>query len=143
MPFGNRKKNILEDLFQFSIVTVGKFHPSGNLKFNNLGIFQSLNLRILAEKILPISRKLNFTPNTVGCYGLKYGGGYLWADVHMETRCGMMKWLFCSGQRERSPYYQKLCSQGTTLGLLAEVSPPKCNDGPLPGGTAFQITATL
>jgi len=24
------------------------------------------------EKILPISLKLNFTPNTVGLYGLKY-----------------------------------------------------------------------
>jgi len=23
------------------------------------------------EKILPISLKLNFTPNTLGCYGLK------------------------------------------------------------------------
>jgi len=29
--------------FQFSIVTIKKkYHPSGNLKFNNLGISQSL-----------------------------------------------------------------------------------------------------
>jgi len=47
-----------------------KYHPSGNLEFNNLGIFQSLKLHILMEKILPISLKLNFTPNTLGSYGL-------------------------------------------------------------------------
>jgi len=48
-----------------------KYRPSGNLKFNKLGIFQSLKIRILMEEILPISLKLNFTPNTLGCYGLK------------------------------------------------------------------------
>jgi len=48
-----------------------KYHPPGNLKFNYLGIFQSLKLRILMEIILPISLKLNFTPNNLGCYGLK------------------------------------------------------------------------
>jgi len=40
------------------------------MKFNNLGIFQSLKLRISMEKILAISLKLNFTPNNLGCYGL-------------------------------------------------------------------------
>jgi len=40
------------------------------VKFNNLGNFQSLKLRILVEKILPIPLNLNFTPNTLGCYGL-------------------------------------------------------------------------
>jgi len=44
-----------------------KYHPSGNLKFNNLGIFQSLKYRILLEKILQMSLNLNFTPNTLGC----------------------------------------------------------------------------
>jgi len=68
MPFGNRKK-YFRGSFQFSIVTILKKYPSGNLKFNNLGIFQSLKLRILVGKILPISLKLNFTPNTLGCYG--------------------------------------------------------------------------
>ena len=29
-----------------------KYHPSGNVNFNNLGNFQSLKLRILVEKIL-------------------------------------------------------------------------------------------
>jgi len=47
-----------------------KYHPSGNLKCDNLGIFLSLKLRILTEKILQISLKLNFTPNSQGGYGL-------------------------------------------------------------------------
>jgi len=47
-----------------------KYHPPGNLKFNYLGIFQSLKLRILMENILLISHRLNFTQNTLGCYGL-------------------------------------------------------------------------
>jgi len=47
-----------------------KYHPSGNLKFNYLGILQSLKVRIPIEKILGISLKLNVTPNTLGCYGL-------------------------------------------------------------------------
>jgi len=49
MPFGNRKIHFRE-YFQFSIVTIKKYHPSGNLKFTNLGIFQSLKLRILKKK---------------------------------------------------------------------------------------------
>jgi len=41
------------------------------MKLNYLGISESLKLRILMEKILPIALKLiNFTPNTSGCYGL-------------------------------------------------------------------------
>jgi len=50
MPFGNRKKNILEDLFSSVLSQFKKYPPSGNLKFNHLGIFQSLKLRILMEK---------------------------------------------------------------------------------------------
>ena len=63
MPFGNRKI-YLEDLFCSALPQFKKYHPSGNLESNNLCIFQSLKLRILVEKILPISLKLNFTPNT-------------------------------------------------------------------------------
>jgi len=37
----------------------------------DLGIFQSLKLRISMEKVLLISLKLNFTPSNLGCYGLK------------------------------------------------------------------------
>ena len=45
MPFGNRKKNILEDLFSSVFYNSEKYHPSENLEFNNLGIFLSLKLR--------------------------------------------------------------------------------------------------
>jgi len=51
MPFGNRK-NILEDLFSLVLSQFKKYHPSGNLKFNYLGIFQSLKLLISKGKIL-------------------------------------------------------------------------------------------
>jgi len=41
MPFGNRKI-ILEDLFSAVLSKLKKkYHPSGNQKFNNLGIFQA------------------------------------------------------------------------------------------------------
>jgi len=48
-----------------------KNHLSGNLKFNNLGIFQSLKFRFLMEKIILVSLKLNFNPNTLGFHGLR------------------------------------------------------------------------
>jgi len=48
------EKNILEDLFSSVLSQFKKYHPSGNLKFDNLGIFQSFKLRILAEKIFLI-----------------------------------------------------------------------------------------
>jgi len=44
-----QKKNIFEDLFS-SVSQFKKYRPSGNLKFNNLGILPSLKLRILVEK---------------------------------------------------------------------------------------------
>ena len=69
MPHGKKS-----DLFSSVLSKLSKYHPSGNLKFNYLGIFQSLKFRILMEKIPPISLKLNFTPNTLGCYGLRYEG---------------------------------------------------------------------
>jgi len=59
-----------ERIFLVQYCQFKKYHPSGNLKFNNLGLFQSLNLRILLEKNLLISFNVHFTPNTVGCYGL-------------------------------------------------------------------------
>jgi len=65
-----QKKNILEDLHSSISSQFRDYHPSGNAKFNNLDIFQSLKLRILIEKILPISLEINFTRNTLGCYGL-------------------------------------------------------------------------
>jgi len=65
-----QKKNILEDLPVQYCHNSKKYHSSGNLKFNNLSIFNSLEMRILMEKILQISLKLNFTPNTLGCFKL-------------------------------------------------------------------------
>jgi len=44
------EKNILEDLFRSVLSEFKKYHPSGSLKFNYLGIFQSLKLRILMGK---------------------------------------------------------------------------------------------
>jgi len=50
MPFGNRKKNILEDLLSSVLSQFKKYHPSGTVKFNYLGISQSLKLHILMGK---------------------------------------------------------------------------------------------
>jgi len=69
MQFGNRK-NILDDLSSSVLSQFKQYHPSGNLKFDNLDIFQSLKFRILMETILLISLKLNLTPNTFGCHWL-------------------------------------------------------------------------
>ena len=70
MPFGNRKF-YFRGFFSSVLLQFEKYNPSGNLKINYLGIFQSLKLRILMEKILSISLQLNFTSNTLGCYGLR------------------------------------------------------------------------
>jgi len=40
------ENNILEDLSSSALSQFKKYHPSGNLKFNNVGIFQSLKLCI-------------------------------------------------------------------------------------------------
>jgi len=66
------KKNILEDLFSPVLSKLKKnITPFGNLKVNNIGFFKSLRLRNLMGKILRISLRLNFIPNTLGCYGLR------------------------------------------------------------------------
>ena len=68
-----QKKIVLENLFSSVLSQIKKYYPSENLKFNRLGIFQSLKLGNLMGKTLRISLKLNFTPNTLGCYGLIQG----------------------------------------------------------------------
>jgi len=70
MPSGNRKKYFRGYLFGSLLSQFEIYQPSGNLKLNNLGIFQSLKFRILMEKILLISLKLNFSSNSLGCCGL-------------------------------------------------------------------------
>jgi len=77
-----KQKNILEDLFSSVLSQFKKYHPSRNLKFNNLSIFQSLKLRKLMGKILRISLNLSFTPNTLGCYGLKTFGEHKSSALH-------------------------------------------------------------
>jgi len=69
MPFGNRKQYFIGSLSSV-LLQLKKYRPFGNLKLKNLSIFQNLKLRILTEKIFPFSLKLNFTPNTLGCYEL-------------------------------------------------------------------------
>jgi len=64
------EKFILEDLFRSVLSQFKIYHPFGNLKFNNIRIFQNLKLRYLMGKILRIFLKRNSTPNTLGCYGL-------------------------------------------------------------------------
>jgi len=76
MTFGNRKF-YFGGSFKYSIVTIKKKlknHPSRNLKFNNLGIFQSLKFRTLMQK-----NPFNFSSakfNTE-CFGL------LWVNAKM------------------------------------------------------------
>jgi len=64
MPLGNSKIYFRGSFYGSILLHFKKYHPSGNLKFNNLGIFQSLKLHNLMGKIFLISFKLNFTPNT-------------------------------------------------------------------------------
>jgi len=45
LPFG-KEKSILEDLFSSVLSKFKKYHPSGNPKFSNSGIFQRLKLPI-------------------------------------------------------------------------------------------------
>jgi len=76
MPFGNRK-NILEDLFSSVLSQFKKYHPSWYLKINYLGIYPSLKLRILLEKIFSIFLKLNITPNTWAFMGYSFECTYI------------------------------------------------------------------
>jgi len=64
------EKHILEDFFSSLLSKFRKYHPSGNLKLNILGTFQSLRLRDSMGKMLRISLELKFTPNTLGSHGL-------------------------------------------------------------------------
>jgi len=78
-----KQKKIFLRIFSVQFSHIKKLHPSGNLKFNYFGTSQSLKLRILMERILLISPKLNFTPSTLGCYGLK--PSQQWHDPLLKT----------------------------------------------------------
>jgi len=90
-----------QDLFTSVLPQLKKYiyHPSGNLKFNYLGMFQSLKLRIIMEKFLLISLKL-FTPNTMGCYGL-WGGGDSCSLVSLSRR-------YSEGEKTRALMFKVL-----------------------------------
>jgi len=87
MPFSNRIF-FKEDLFSSDLSQLKKYHNSRNLQFINLGIFHSFKFRFSKGKVLSISHKLNFTPNTLGCYGLTHlfisrgsGGRQTWVKA--------------------------------------------------------------
>jgi len=46
MPFGNKKKILLEDLLNTLLLQFEKYHSSKNQKFDNFGIFHSLKFCI-------------------------------------------------------------------------------------------------
>jgi len=110
MPFGNKKKNILRDLFSSVLSQYKKYHPSGNVKFISLSIFQSLKLRILIEKFILISPKLKFSANTLGCYGLTQPYltlklGYVCGNPDLNEHRGK---VFEEVDRESSPLRNSL-----------------------------------
>ena len=65
------KKNVIGSFWSV-LPHFKKYHPSGNLKLNNLGISRSVKCHMLTGEILSIPLKLNFTRNTLSCCGLKY-----------------------------------------------------------------------
>jgi len=105
-----------------------KYHLSGNLKFIYQGIFQSLELRILVEKNLSISPKLNFTTNTLGRYGLRkdsYTFKHAFKDILWKKTvkgnfkpamiASYAKALTCKYSREaRKRYLVMSCEAGIT-----------------------------
>jgi len=50
MPYSKTEKIALKDLSSSVLSTLKKGHLYGNLKFNNLGVVQSLKLHIFLEK---------------------------------------------------------------------------------------------
>ena len=72
LPLGSnavRKQKKIEDLFGSVILQFQKSHPSGNLKFNDLDILQSLKLRKLVGKSFQFL--LRYISLYVGLLGVK------------------------------------------------------------------------
>jgi len=66
MPFGNRK-NILEDLFSSVLSQFEKYQPTWKPEINLFRHFPKLKIACsMGGKILSISLRLNFTPNSMG-----------------------------------------------------------------------------
>jgi len=68
------KKYILEDLFSLVLSQFENYYPSENLKFNNLGIFQSLILRILRGKNPSIFSEAKYHSKDLGLLWVKTVG---------------------------------------------------------------------
>jgi len=66
MPFRNRKKKYLEDLFSSVLSQFKKFLPSINLNLNYLGIFHSL--RIFQRNGLKLDKDLIFSGSVQNVY---------------------------------------------------------------------------
>jgi len=58
--FLDAEKGISEEFFSSVLSQLKKYQPSGNLKFNNFGIFQSLKFRILWGKNLSNFSQIKF-----------------------------------------------------------------------------------
>jgi len=104
MPPRNRKKN-LEDLHSPVLSQLKIFHPSGNLMFNNLGVSQSLKLRTSMGKVLRISLKLNFSPNTFGllgrsCWKLSIDMIFDWCIFKNITQIKLFPWFTLSYRKQ-------------------------------------------
>jgi len=94
-PFGKRKKIVWRILLVQFCQNLKKYHPSGNLTFNNLGIFQIFELRNLIGKILRNFLKLNFTPNPLDYYGLINGqDGFLTITQPLFTMSTTQEYIF-------------------------------------------------
>jgi len=64
---------------------------------NILGVFLSLKWSILVEKILPIFLNLNFTPNTLGFYGLTRGSYLLTTSTLIFLIAGPDSFFWAAG----------------------------------------------
>ena len=81
MPFGNISK-YFRGSFSSVLSQFKKISPLWKSKIKSFRNISTLKISFfLTEKILPISLKLNFTPNTLGCYGLDdYSCGPVYSD---------------------------------------------------------------
>jgi len=66
-----QKKKYFRGYFQFSIITIKKISPPWKPEIQSFRQFPKLKIAYFNGKIVSISLKLNFSPNTLGCYGLR------------------------------------------------------------------------
>jgi len=72
-PFGNKKK-YFKGSFQFSIALILKISFLWKPQIPLFSYYPKLDIAYFdRKKILSISLKQNFAPNTLGCYGFRVG----------------------------------------------------------------------